>query len=111
MASSLAHNNAPGRVIAVVIVAVVVLAVLRFAIARRQGYTVGTVHRIVRCSKGHVFTTLWVPGGSLKAIRFGWTRFQRCPVGKHWSFVRPVRDDELTDEERRSAEEYRSRIP
>ena len=40
---------------------------------------------------------------SLKAIRLGWLRFQRCPVGDHWSFVTPVSDDDLTDAERHIA--------
>lgn len=110
IASSLVHNNAPGWVLALVIAFVVVVAVVRVGGARRRGYTLGT-HQIVRCSKGHVFTTVWIPGGSLKAVRLGWARFQRCPVGRHWSLVRPVREDELSDEERRSAEQYRDRVP
>jgi len=66
----------------------------------------------VRCRDGHLFTTIWVPGVSFKAIRLGWTRLQRCPVGKHWTLVTPVRDSDLTDEERRMAEERRDvRIP
>lgn len=111
IASFLVHNNAPGWVIAIVVGAVVALAIVRLGIAKRRGYAGGTMHRVVRCSKGHVFTTVWLPGGSLKAVRLGWARFQRCPVGKHWSLVRPVRDYELTDEERRSAEKYRDRLP
>ncbi len=43
--------------------------------------------RPVRCRSGHLFTTLWIPGGSLKAIRLGGRRFQRCPVGHHWTTV------------------------
>jgi hypothetical protein len=38
----------------------------------------------VRCSAGHLFTTIWVPLGSLKAVRLGGTRYQYCPVGHHW---------------------------
>jgi hypothetical protein len=41
----------------------------------------------VRCSAGHLFTTIWVPLGSLKAVRLGWTRYQYCPVGHHWAAV------------------------
>ena len=51
----------------------------------------------VRCSKGHVFTTFWSPWGSFASIRLGFARFQYCPVGKHWSLVRPVNERELTD--------------
>jgi hypothetical protein len=43
--------------------------------------------RPVRCSAGHVFTTIWIPLGSLKAVRLGWKRWQYCPVGKHWAMV------------------------
>jgi hypothetical protein len=67
---------------------------------------------VVRCRQGHLFTTLWVPGASLKSLRFGWWRFQRCPVAKHWSIVTPVKESELTEEERRIAAEHKDvRIP
>jgi hypothetical protein len=36
---------------------------------------------IVRCSKGHLFTTIWVPLASFKAVRLGSRRYQRCPGG------------------------------
>jgi hypothetical protein len=56
----------------------------------------------VRCAAGHLFTTIWVPGGSVKAVRLGWTRWQYCPVGHHWATVsrldttdRPPTADEL----------------
>lgn len=42
--------------------------------------------RQVRCSAGHVFTTIWMPLGSLKAVRLGWKRWQYCPVGRHWQW-------------------------
>jgi len=62
---------------------------------------------VVRCRDDHVFTTIWIPGASLKSARLGWWRLQRCPVGKHWSLVTPVRQTDLTDDERRSASEHR----
>jgi hypothetical protein len=43
--------------------------------------------RPVRCHAGHLFTTIWIPLGSLKAIRLGATRVQFCPVGHHWTRV------------------------
>ena len=43
--------------------------------------------RPVRCRSGHLFTTIWIPGGSLKGIRLGGWRFQHCPVGHHWTAV------------------------
>jgi hypothetical protein len=68
--------------------------VVEAAAIRRLGYPVaGDV--AVRCRKGHVFTTLWVPGVSVKALRLGWWRFQWCPVGRHWSLVTPVRRADL----------------
>jgi hypothetical protein len=51
--------------------------------------------RVVRCSKGHLFTTIWIPLGSFKAVRLGSRRYQRCPVGHHWAMVRPVDPSEL----------------
>ena len=78
---------------------------------RLRGYRLaGNV--VVRCRKGHLFTTIWVPGASLKSVRLGWWRFQRCPVGRHWSFVTPVRRSGLTDDQRRTAGETKDiRIP
>jgi hypothetical protein len=40
------------------------------------------------------------PGASLKSVRLGWWRFQRFPVGRHWTLVTPVRDSDLTADER-----------
>jgi hypothetical protein len=62
---------------------------------------------IVRCRKGHLFRTLWIPSVSVKALRLGWLRIQRCPVGRHWSIVTPVREAELSGRERQSADRYR----
>src|SRR6266508_3028075 len=62
---------------------------------------------VVRCREGHLFTTIWVPFASLKAIRLGWFRLQRCPVGNNSTFVTPVKDSDLTKEERLIAERYR----
>ena len=91
-----------------VIIGVLVVGTI---IARRLGYKIGG-NTVVRCREGHVFTTIWIPGVSLKAIRLGWARYQRCPVGGHWTFVTPVRDIDLTAEERRLADERRDvRIP
>jgi hypothetical protein len=41
----------------------------------------------VRCSAGHLFTTIWIPLASLKSVRLGNRRYQRCPVGRHWAMV------------------------
>jgi hypothetical protein len=80
-------------------------------VARRLGYRIGG-NVVVRCRRGHLFTTLWIPGVSLKSIRLGWWRVQRCPVGRHWSIVAPVRQADLSEEQRESAHAVRDvRLP
>jgi hypothetical protein len=77
----------------------------------RRGYGVGG-NVIVRCRRGHLFTTIWVPAVSIKSLRLGPWRFQRCPVGGHWSLVTPVRRSELTETERAAANATRDvRLP
>jgi hypothetical protein len=75
------------------------------AIARRLGYNLGP-NTVVRCRKGHLFTTIWIPGVKLKALDLVLARVQRCPVGGHWSLVVPVRESDITGDERRFAEEH-----
>jgi hypothetical protein len=70
--------------------------------ARRLGYSFG-LNVIVKCRSGHVFSTIWIPGGSLKSLRLGFWRVQWCPVGGHVTLVHPLRDAEVTDEVRRAA--------
>ncbi|MFZ0667612.1 MAG: hypothetical protein WAM97_17820 [Acidimicrobiales bacterium] len=104
------HDRSKENRVPIIAALVAILAVSTF-IARKKGYSIG-VNTIVRCSKGHLFTTIWIPGGSLKALRLGWKRFQYCPVGKHWSMVTPVKDSDLTDEQKRFAKEHHDiRIP
>lgn len=80
-------------------------------VARQRGYHFGR-NVVVRCRQGHLFTTIWIPGASFKALRLGWSRFQRCPVGNHWTLVTPVKPASLTEEEKRTAAENRDiRIP
>jgi hypothetical protein len=50
----------------------------------------------VRCSAGHLFTTIWVPLASVKAVRMGPTRYQYCPVGHHWAAVTRLDEDPAT---------------
>jgi hypothetical protein len=53
-----------------------------------------------------------VPAVSIKSLRLGLWRFQRCPVGNHWSLVTPVRRAELTDADRQAATATRDiRLP
>ncbi|MEY9926794.1 hypothetical protein ABH926_001416 [Catenulispora sp. GP43] len=75
------------------------------AFMRRRGYSVG-LHTVVRCRQDHLFTTIWIPGASLKSIRLGLVRFQYCPVGRHFTAVRPVKDADLNEEIRVAAGLY-----
>jgi hypothetical protein len=80
-------------------------------IIRSYGYALGG-NVVVRCRDDHLFTTIWIPGASVKSLRLGWARYQYCPVGRHWSLVKPVRISELTEDERCFADEHRDvRIP
>jgi hypothetical protein len=74
-------------------------------VARMLGYKVGG-NTVVRCRRGHLFTTLWVPGVKLRGLELGLVRLQRCPVGSHWTLIVPVKDSTLTVEERRSAAQH-----
>jgi hypothetical protein len=91
---------------AVFVILMSILAIGIWMVSRtyvRTGYH-GEV--IVRCRDGHVFTTIWIPGMSLKAIRLGRIRWQRCPVGDHLTFVTPVDYADLTERERRMARQF-----
>ena len=68
----------------------------------RHGYGIGG-KVVVRCGKGHLFTTIWLPGASLKSFRLGSRRFQYCPVGRHWSLVHLVRKSDLSARQLRAA--------
>ncbi|HET8976870.1 MAG TPA: hypothetical protein VFN87_01860 [Solirubrobacteraceae bacterium] len=71
-----------------------------------RGYRLGG-RVVVRCRHGHLFSTLWIPAVSIKALRLGPWRVQRCPVGRHWTVVTPVRRSELSDEQLRAADAIR----
>ena len=102
-------GNSVTAFVTILVVAVVLLG--GTVIARRRGYRIGG-ETVVRCNQGHLFTTIWIPGGSLKAIRLGWIRIQYCPVGDHLAFVMPVKEEDLTDAERRMAARYHdTRMP
>lgn len=77
----------------------------------QRGHGVGG-NVIVRCRDGHLFTTIWIPGISVKSLRFGFWRVQYCPVGKHWSLVIPANRSGLSGRELKKAGEQRDiRIP
>ena len=99
-------------VIAFAVVFVYVIARMGAAAGQKRGYSGMGGDTIVRCSHGHLFTTRWIVGSSVKAVRLGSKRYQRCPVCKKWRIVVPVRDDELTGEDRRvAAEHHDTKLP
>jgi hypothetical protein len=80
-------------------------------IARGLGYNLG-VNTVVRCRQGHLFTTIWIPGVHLKELDLAVARVQYCPVGRHWSLVLPVREEDLAEQERQFARDHHDiRIP
>jgi hypothetical protein len=87
-------------------------AVAAFTLAgRAAGYRFG-LNTPVRCRDGHLFTTIWIPGVNLKALDLGVARVQRCPVGRHWTVVRPVRDADLSARDRiRARSRHDVRLP
>jgi hypothetical protein len=86
-------------------------AVIWTLVARRLGYRLGA-NTVVRCRRGHLFTTIWIPGVKLKAIDLLVARVQWCPVGRHWSLVMPVRDADLSVQDRLFAASHHDvRIP
>ena len=90
------------------VLAVAIPAAITFG-GRALGYKFGG-NIVVRCSEGHLFTMLWVPGVKLKSLDLGIARYMRCPVGRHWALVVPVREAKLTDEERQEAQSHKVRI-
>jgi hypothetical protein len=95
-----------GVIIGIVVGVIVVVMLLITLVGRRRGYSGMGGDTIVRCSKGHLFTTIWVPGVSFKSVRLGFKRFQHCPIGHHWTMVRPVDVATLSDEEKTEAEAH-----
>ncbi len=53
----------------------------------------------IRCSQGALYSTIWWPLGSFKAIHLGRTRIQRCPVHHKWERVSKVDPASLSSEE------------
>ncbi|HVB71409.1 MAG TPA: hypothetical protein VND83_07910 [Acidimicrobiales bacterium] len=108
--TSVAHDDPSRRSHARLVWKLVALAVAVAStiIGRHKGYGFGG-RTFVRCRRGHLFTTIWIPGASVKAVRLGWWRFQFCPVGRHWSLVVPVKETDLSGEERESANANRDR--
>jgi len=100
-------SHLPLTIAVIVIVAAVLLKVV---VAKRRGVPALGAQITVRCGQGHLFRTTWSAMGSFTAIRLGSARFQHCPVGGHWSLVRPVNDADLTPQDRRMAERNRDSL-
>lgn len=100
MIQVMADKRGAAPVAVAVIAAAIALGSLA---ARKAGYSSIPGWTVVRCRDGHLFTTIWIPGASVKSLRFGLARYQYCPVGRHWVIVRPVKDSELTAEDRIAA--------
>ena len=58
---------------------------------------------IVRCSAGALYSTVWQPFVSFKALRFGSRRLQRCPVHHRFELTQRVDPATLTEDERAQA--------
>jgi hypothetical protein len=86
----------------VLVIAGVLVGVEAVVVVRRQGSLL-VLDTVVRCRSGRLFTTWWIPGPSVKALRPGWWRLQPYPVGRHWSLVTPLSMSMLSDHERQSA--------
>src|SRR5215475_14255946 len=74
------------QLVTVIVGLLLILAIIAIAAVMRgrrgsggDGYPAGG-DVIVRCREGHLFTTIWIPFMSVKAIRFGPVRYQYCPV-------------------------------
>ncbi len=93
----------PGLLVGAVLGCAIALGTL---MARRLGYGLGG-WTTVRCRRGHLFTSLWIPGFKLKSVDLGLARIQRCPVGRHWSLVTPVRASALNPRQLRRAARHR----
>lgn len=99
-------------VVAVLVGGVVAVWLPTMALRRRHVTTPGTRDVIVRCARGHLFITIWIPSVSLKAVRLGTKRYQHCPVGHHWNMVTAMNASELSDADRiEAARVHDVRIP
>ena len=59
------------------LIGVLLIVAEALVLRERQGTLIGT-RTIVRCREGHLFNTIWIPGASVKSIRLGPWRVQRC---------------------------------
>ena len=92
------------------VIIVVIAAFLAFGVgavlAQRRGYTEAK-EVVARCRRGHLFMTFWAAHASRDRFDLGWATIQRCPVGDHWSIIFPVKDSDLTPEDKKVAAQHR----
>lgn len=100
-------TSPPIYVVLLPLIVVVGLLLLAVWYMRRQGYQRGGGGSVVvRCREGHLFSTIWIPLMSFKAVRLGPWRYQHCPVGNHWTLVVPVDIETLSKAEQRFAADH-----
>jgi len=107
------HTNGSLLTVLLPLIVVGILLVLGIIYMNRKGYYGASGNKVVvRCRQGHLFTTIWIPFASFKAVRLGPIRYQYCPVGNHWAFVDLVDPSGLSDAERDfAAQHHDSLIP
>jgi|GEM_PF-514934 len=93
-------------ILAILISVIVLFVFLGKLVSTTSDYVGPGGKTFVRCKDGHLFITIWVPFVSFKAIRLGSVRFQYCPVGRHWTLVRPVKESDLSEREKEEASKY-----
>jgi hypothetical protein len=78
------HSKRAGRFRRTAIIGGGVVLLEAAALRIRSGRLGGNV--VVRCSQGHLFTTIWIPGGSLKSRRSagGDTSGARSTITGRW---------------------------
>jgi len=104
------HRRRPTRRQLRIAFAVVTVAAEALMLKRR-GYGLGG-DVLVRCRRGHLYTTMWIPGASVTSVRLGWWRIQYCPVGRHVSLVTPVDAAGLSAADRQAATDVHDlRVP
>ncbi len=79
------------------------MTVVEAAVLKSRSGSLMGLRTIVRCNRGHLFTTIWIPGASVKSLRLGPWRVQRCPVGRHWAIVTPAQVSKLSESARDDA--------
>ncbi len=94
----------------IIVVAAFLAFVVGAVVAHRKGFKQdGEV--AARCSQGHLFMTVWVDRWTWKRLDVGFLKIQRCPVGDHWSVVRPLEMSSLTADEKKLAKQTHDAVP